>query len=117
MSGKYRALFLLAVLFWQSLTVLNSLSLVQHAREGTSQTSGERHALYQHHLDQSVHKSGESDTAAHFHVSGVADLAAVMSGECAKPAVRCSQHAVGILAVASQTPFLPGLLRPPQVLA
>ena len=117
MSGKYRALFLLAVIFWQSLAVLSSLSLVQHAREDSHQTPGEPHAFYQHHLDQTAHKTGEADTASHAHVGAVADIAAVIGDEPVKLSVFRPQHAVGALAVARQAPVLAGLLRPPRALS
>lgn len=113
MSGKYRALFLLAVIFWQSLAILSSLSLVQHAREDSRQTPTELHAFYQHHVDQTAHKAGEADTASHAHAGAATDITAVIGGEPVKLSVLRFQHAVGSLAVASQTPVLAGLLRPP----
>lgn len=117
MSGKYRALFLLAVIFWQSLAVLSSLSLVQHAREDSRQGPNELHAFYQHHVDQTAHKAGEADAASHAHAGTVTDVAAVIGSEPVKLPVLRPQHAVGTLLVASQAPVLAGLLRPPKTLS
>lgn len=114
MSGRYRALFLLAVLFWQSLALLSSLSLVQHARENADPAYAVRHAFYQHHVDQTVHKSGEADAASHSHAGAMADVAAVIDHEPVKMLALHRQHAIGTLAVARQAPYLAGLLRPPQ---
>jgi hypothetical protein len=114
MSGKYRALFLMAVIFWQSLAVLSSLSLVQHAREETHQTQGELHAFYQHHVDQTVHKNGEADAVAHSHAGAVTDIAAVIGSESMSLSVFHPQLASGALAVELQTPVLAGPLRPPK---
>jgi hypothetical protein len=114
MSGKYRALFLLAVIFWQSLAVLSSLSLVQHAREEAHQAQGELHAFYQHHVDQTVHKNGEADAVAHSHSGAVTDTVAVIGSESISLSVFHPLLASGALAVELQTPVLAGLLRPPK---
>ena len=114
MARKYRALFLMAVIFWQSLVVLSSLSLVQHAREETPQAQSELHAFYQHHVDQTVHKNGEA--VAHSHAGAVTDTAAVMGSESMSLPAFHPQLAPGALAVELQTPVLAGLLRPPKQL-
>lgn len=115
MSGKYRALFLLAVLFWQSLTVLGTLSLVAHEREEAHQTQGEWHGFYQHHADQTADAHEETD-AAHSHAGAVTDTAAIVDSEVIRLPASHPLHAVGALAVELQTPVLAGLLRPPRYL-
>lgn len=116
MSGQYRALFLLAVFFWQSLAVLGSLSLLQHVREDGRQPSTEVHAFYQHHLDQSVHKNGELNSISHTHLGSVADAAVIFGDDAFMLPAPKPLLAFGQLAIALQTPILAGLLRPPKVL-
>ena len=115
MTGKFRSLFLLAVLFWQLLAVFSSLSILQHAREGVGPASTGMHSVFQHHFDQSIHQNDEADTP--LHVGGMADVAAVSGGTPLKLCVLPTSMVTGELAIALQSPDLAGPLRPPQILS
>jgi hypothetical protein len=117
MAGKYRSLILLAVIFWQSLAIISSLSLLQHAREGGGAASSGMHAFYQHHSDQTVHQNGEADAASHAHSGAFADVAAMPGGNLQKLSTLPTSMVLGELAIASQSPDLAGPLRPPQILS
>lgn len=117
MFGKYRALFLLAVIFWQTMAILSSLSVAQHALENADPAQNELHAFYQHHVDQTIHSNGEDVAASHTHIGSFSDAAAILGGTPLNPSVQIPSFAVGELAIALQTPILAGLLRPPQILS
>ena len=116
MFRRYRALFLLAVIFWQTLAILGLLSVAQHAQENAVQSTSQLHAFYQHYVDQTIHKNGEEDAASHTHIGSFSDAAAILGSKPLNLSVKIPSFAFGELAIALQTPILAGLLRPPQSL-
>ncbi|MES2088489.1 MAG: hypothetical protein V4532_00680 [Pseudomonadota bacterium] len=119
MSRTARALFLLIVMAWQTLSFLTPFQLRQQAQSLGHAVEHAKALDHHHHEDQSLHadEDGVANESPHHHThdgvqpSGLLSVItmALLDGE--------PESHIGVSAHDVQTVFLDGLLRPPQMLA
>ena len=117
MSTSFRALILLAVIFWQSIAMLGPVILAQRAGELAHMAVHVQDANHHHHADHAMHLDDDTGAPQHLH----ADAGHGISGLLASSAPSMTRISA-ILALEARpafwrSPSLEGPLRPPKLKA
>ena len=114
MSRSFRALSLLAVLLWQSIAMLGSVTVAQRVGEIEHLAVHGQDANHHHHADQALHMDDDDDSAVqHLHAdSGISTAGLLTSFPPAVSRIR-SMSPLETSHVIWRSPTLEGPLRPP----
>ena len=114
MSRSLRALILLAVLLWQSMAMLSSMTVAQRAGEMEhlavhSQDTSHHH----HHADHALHMDDDDGLVQHLHADSGTHATGLLTSLQPAVAISWSLSPVEASHVIWRSPTLEGPLRPP----
>jgi len=113
MSRSLRAFILLAVLFWQSLAMLGSVTVAQRSGELEHLAVHSQDANHHHHADHALHMDDDDSLVQHLHADSGTHTTGLLTSLQPSLAHSRSMSPLEASHVIWHSPTLEGPLRPP----
>ncbi|WP_304861361.1 hypothetical protein [Rhodoferax sp.] len=115
MPRNIRALFLLVVLFWQSMAMFGSMSVAQRAGEWEHMVVHGQDSSHHHHADHALHMEDGEGAVQHLHPDAGNNTAGLFTSQWPAMARVRSMAPPETIPAAWLSPTLEGPLRPPML--
>ena len=113
MSRSLRALILLAVLLWQSMAMLGSMTVAQRAGELEHLAVHSQDVNHHHHADHALHMDDDNGLVQHLHADSGTNATGLLTSLQPSLAHSRSMSPLEASHVIWRSPTLEGPLRPP----